>query len=496
MVESERAHGAVTVVETIFRTAREAPGKLAMIFGEQRVSYGDFAGMIGAARRYLGALAPPVRGVAVLCLASLFDVWVLGLALRSLGVTTLAIRSLGDIPTLALPDIGCVVVSELDGLAGAPAQAAEHGWRLISIPAGAFAASSGRGAPPDTPSPGGPSGGPILLTSGTTGVYKKILIDPATEAMNIPRRASMFGIDARSLVNLFDFGGWTSVGYNMAVCAWGVGGAVATWQGEGMHRSLASGEVTFAEVHPELLRLVLAAPQDGLRRNPAMALVVTGGALPRALWEEARARLTPRVFTCMGATEAGPFSLTAIETADDLRRHRIHPSRQVEVADEAGAPVAAGEVGAVRVRLADNVRGYLDDPEATARFFADGCFYTGDLGAFAPDGRLALHGRMTDVINLDGDKVATAPIEAALQDRLGAGGVCVFSMPAADAGEQIHIAIETRHPIDQAQLAAAIAAHFPRFRGAHVHLVAALPRGQGGKVDRGALKRLVMGAAP
>jgi acyl-coenzyme A synthetase/AMP-(fatty) acid ligase len=494
MVESERARGAVTVVETIFRTAREAPGKLAMIFGEQRVSYGDFAGMIGAARRYLGALAPPFRGVAVLCLASLFDVWVLGLALRSLGVTTLAIRSLRDIPALALPDIGCMVVSELDGLAGAPDLAAEHGWRLISIPAGAFAAGADRDAPARPLAD--PSGGHILLTSGTTGVYKKILIDPATEAMNIPRRASMFGIDARSLVNLFDFGGWTSVGYNMAVCAWGVGGAVAVWQGEGMHRSLASGEVTFAEVHPELLRLVLAAPQDGLRRNPAMALVVTGGALPRALWEEARARLTPRVFTCMGATEAGPFSLTAIEAAEDLRRHRIHPSRQVEVVDETGALAAAGEVGAVRVRLADNVRGYLDDPEATARFFADGCFYTGDLGAFAPDGRLALHGRMTDVINLDGDKVATAPIEEALQERLGAEGVCVFSLQGDDASEDVHIAIESRRPIGRDELAGALRGHLPRFTHADVHFVAALPRNPAGKVDRRALRRQIMGAAP
>src|SRR5665213_2963539 len=107
----------MTIVETIFKTGRETPDKLAMIWGEQRLSYGAFAGLIDAARRYLGAIEPPVRGVAVLCAASVLDVWVLGLALRSLGVTTLAVRSLRDIPALALPDIGCVVISELDGLA-------------------------------------------------------------------------------------------------------------------------------------------------------------------------------------------------------------------------------------------------------------------------------------------------------------------------------------------------------------------------------------------
>jgi len=480
----------MTIVETIFKTGRETPDKLAMIWGEQRLSYGAFAALIDAARRYLGALQPPVRGVAVLCAASVLDVWVLGLALRSLGVTTLAVRSLRDIPALALPDIGCVVISELDGLARAPDLAAEHGWRLISIPAGAFAAGADRSAP--APPLASPPGGHILLTSGTTGAYKKILIDPASEAMNIPRRAAMFGVSERSVIDLFDFGAWTSAGYNMGVCAWGVGAAVAVWQGAGLHRSLASGEVTHAELHPELLRAILAAPKEAVRRNEAMALILISGALSRALWEEARARLTPRIFTCIAATETGPFCVTPIETAEDLQWHRVHPSRRVEVVNDSGAPAPAGQIGRVRVRLADNVRGYLHDEAATAAFFADGCFYTGDLGVFGPDGRLGLHGRVTEVINVDGDKVAAAPIEQALQDRLGVEGVCVFSMQGGDAGEQVHIAIEARRPIEQGELAAALGAHFPRFRGAHVHFVAALPRGAAGKVDRGALRRLVL----
>jgi acyl-CoA synthetase (AMP-forming)/AMP-acid ligase II len=168
----------------------------------------------------------------------------------------------------------------------------------------------------------------------------------------------------------------------------------------------------------------------------------------------------------------------------------------VEVVDDAGELAPAGQIGRVRVRLADNVRGYLDDEAATARFFGDGCFYTGDLGVFGPDGRLGLHGRVTEVINVDGDKVATAPIEAALQDRLGAEGVCVFSLQGDDAGEDVHIAIQSRRPIGRDELAGALRGHLPRFTRADVHFVAALPRNAAGKVDRRALRRQIMSAAP
>jgi acyl-coenzyme A synthetase/AMP-(fatty) acid ligase len=413
--------------------------------------------------------------------------------LRSLGVTTLSVRVFDDIAPLDLGAIGCIITSQAEAPARVHAMAQNAGWRLIAIPDGAFEGAAQRPIPPP-PGAAAPAGGHILLTSGTTGSYKKVLIDPVSEAMNIPRRSAIFGISAASVINLFDFAAWTSAGYNMAVCAWGVGGAVQIHQGADKHRSLASGEATHAELHPELLKELLAAPADALRRNPQMMLIVISGALPKALWEETRERLTPRIHTCISSTETGPFTLTLIETADDLRWHRVHPSRSVEIVDDAGAPVAQGQLGRMRVRLVDKVSGYLGDAETTARFFADGCFYTGDLAAFRPDGRLSLQGRITEVINVDGNKVAAAPVEEALQDALGAEGVCVFSMQGADAAEEVHVAIEARRPIDRAELTAIVRHQLQGFDKAHVHFVKALPRSPAGKIQRLALRAMVMGA--
>jgi len=54
-------------------------------------------------------------------------------------------------------------------------------------------------------------------------------------------------------------------------------------------------------------------------------------------------------------------------------------------------------------------------PRATRDFFRDGYFYPGDVGLFGPDGRLSLRGRVSEVVNVLGLKIATGGIEQALQ---------------------------------------------------------------------------------
>jgi acyl-CoA synthetase (AMP-forming)/AMP-acid ligase II len=134
-------------------------------------------------------------------------------------------------------------------------------------------------------------------------------------------------------------------------------------------------------------------------------------------------------------------AITPIEQADDLLWYRIDPSREVQVVDESGEVLPPGQEGLVRMRIDDGLDGDLDDPIATHEFFRDGYFYPGDFGEFGQDGRLALRGRMSDVVNVLGFKIATGAIEQALQDRLQAEGVCILSIPSRkeDATEdEIH----------------------------------------------------------
>src|SRR5262249_23302811 len=111
-------------------------------------------------------------------------------------------------------------------------------------------------------------------------------------------------------------------------------------------------------------------------------------------------------------------------------------------------------------------------------------FYPGDLAVMRSDGRIALQGRITDVINVQGYKISPAPIEERLGEVLGLNGVCLFSMQNDSGEEEIHVVLETPKPIDSERLIAAIRKELDTFRRAPVHYVATLPRNEMGKVLR------------
>jgi acyl-coenzyme A synthetase/AMP-(fatty) acid ligase len=482
----------MAVVDDIFRFAAAAPDKAALTVtgqGARTLTYREFASRIALMRGFLARQDLAADHCAVLCIADPAEVWIVGLALRGLGVTTVHCGSAGDIGRLGLdrPTVVSLASERWLGLAEAVARI---GGRLIvapvdlgaawaDVPIGAVALRSV------------PAGGHILLTSGTTGAYKKVLITPAVESSNLALRAEIYGLTQGSVVNVFGMAGWTSVGYHLPATAWSLGGGAMLHLGPDEWRGLAATPCTAAFTHPQLLAGLLAAPDGAIARNDAMMLMVTSGPLSQASWRAARERLTLDVRTCIGSTEAGPVSLTRIETADDLNWHRIHPGSEVQVVDETDGLAPVGETGVVRVRTV-GVDAYLDDAEASSAFFHGGYFYPGDLGVRSEDGRIALQGRVTDIINVMGHKLPTAPIEMALQDSLGAAGVCVFSVPGAE-GEDIHVAIQPGEAITAEQLKAALFYALPRIAGVHVHMVEAFRRNATGKIDRAALRLRTVG---
>src|SRR5271155_76587 len=93
----------------IYTQARETPDKTAIVCNNRTISYRQFACLIEISRRYLAAQGLAGKGVAVLPTGSMVSTWVRGVALRSLGLTTLIVRSQDEIAGIGLPDIRCVV---------------------------------------------------------------------------------------------------------------------------------------------------------------------------------------------------------------------------------------------------------------------------------------------------------------------------------------------------------------------------------------------------
>lgn len=273
-----------------------------------------------------------------------------------------------------------------------------------------------------------------------------------------------------------------------------VGGATLIEQGRTPYGALLRPGLTHAVLVPALLASILEAPEGSFPRHDAMRLAVGGGAMTRSQVEQAKARITPHVFNWLASTEAGGIAYTPLDTPDDHRWHRLAPGRVVEIVDGADRPAPAGEIGRVRVGVAGGPAEYLFDERATQAFFKDGFFYPGDLAVARADGRIALHGRVTDVINLRGFKIVPAPIEDRLGEFLGVGGVCLFSMQDEAGEEEIHVVVESAAPVDLQRLAPLLRRDLQGFARARVHCLPALPRNAMGKIMRQAVKdRIVAG---
>ena len=95
--------------------------------------------------------------------------------------------------------------------------------------------------------------------------------------------------------------------------------------------------------------------------------------------------------------------------------------------------IVAGEI---QVRGWSIMRGYINNPEATAKAFTpDGWLRTGDLGSLTPDGRLRMTGRLKDVFRVGGENVAPAEVEEVLLAHPAVQTAQVIGVPDARLGE-------------------------------------------------------------
>ncbi|MCY1033270.1 amino acid adenylation domain-containing protein [Corallococcus sp. BB11-1] len=171
---------------------------------------------------------------------------------------------------------------------------------------------------------------------------------------------------------------------------------------------------------PSMLRLVLAEP-DLERMAGLRHVFVSGEALEYDLLEQYRARLSVPLENLYGPTEAAVDVSYWPCLPNPERRTRIGRAItrvQLHVLNEALEPVAPGETGELYIGGVAVGRGYLGNPELTARSFvpspfADGArlYRTGDLAAWTADGELLYLGRRDGQVKLNGLRVELAEIE-------------------------------------------------------------------------------------
>ena len=117
---------------------------------------------------------------------------------------------------------------------------------------------------------------------------------------------------------------------------------------------------------------------------------------------------------------------------------------EVAVMGEGGAMLSAGETGEIVIRGENVTGGYVENPKANAEAFRDGWFRTGDQGALDDEGYLTISGRLKEIINRGGEKVAPKEVDDVLVEHPAVAQAVTFALPHRSLGEEVAAAIVLR----------------------------------------------------
>jgi len=167
---------------------------------------------------------------------------------------------------------------------------------------------------------------------------------------------------------------------------------------------------------------------------------------------------------------------------------------ELRITDSAGAPLPAYAHGEVRMRIPGIAgRRYLGDDAASARTFDGDWVRTGDLGYLDGDGYLYLEGRVSDVLNPGGRKVAPSEVEAVLDTHPAVVECAVFGLRHAVLDEVVAAAVVAQAPVTAGELKRFARERLSDYKvPAVIGFVASLPRTEIGKVQRPQLEKLLL----
>lgn len=285
----------------------------------------------------------------------------------------------------------------------------------------------------------------LLFTSGTTGKPKGVMSTHGAAVRAFTEYARVIGIragDRYLIVNPF----FHSFGYKAGWLTCLVAGATilpqAVFDAEEIFARIERERISVMPGPPTLYLTMLAHPRLGTADLSSLRIAVTGAAtIPPVLIERMRNDLGIRVVTtAYGLTECGGLA-TICEPGDDAETiaqtcGKAVPGTELRIVDEQNRPLPAGVAGEVCLRGYHVMKGYFEDPRATAESIdAAGWLHTGDVGVLDARGYLRITDRLKDMFIVGGFNCYPAEIEAALSAHPAIAQIAVIGVPDERMGE-------------------------------------------------------------
>jgi len=238
---------------------------------------------------------------------------------------------------------------------------------------------------------------------------------------------------------------------------------------------------------------------DGSRDTRLSTLrrcVSAGEALPGETWRAWHAATGVKIIDGIGATELLHIFISAAD--DDIRpgsTGRPVPGWEAAILDADGNPVPDGEPGLLAVRGPVGCRYLADERQST--YVRHGWNYTGDTYIRDEDGYFWYQARSDDMIISSGYNIAGPEVENALLRHPSVLEAGVIGMPDPDRGQLVTAFVVLRPEAPTGEAAVKDLQEFVKARIAPykypraVHIVAALPRTNTGKLQRFKLRDLL-----
>ena len=349
----------------------------------------------------------------------------------------------------------------------------------------------------------------LLYTSGTTGDPKGAVYSHRGAYLAAMGNALAFGLGFDSVylwtLPMFHCSGWS---YPWAVVAAG-GTHVCLRKVEpaAIFRLVAEHEITHLCGAPIVLAMIANAPPEQRVSFAHRVRCATGGAAPPSTVLRAMEAIGFEVTHLYGATETyGPSTFCAFQPewrelppeqryALMARQGVAYPTIEaIMVADPATmqpVPQDGATIGEIMLRGNTVMKGYLKNPQSTAKTLVDGWYVSGDLAVWHPDGYVEVKDRSKDIIISGGENISSLEVEEVLSQHPAVMLAAVVARPDERWGESPCAFVELKPgapPVAEAELIAFCRERMARFKIPKSVVFGALPKTSTGKIQKFVLR--------